>query len=618
MASAPQINYLSRDFESISKDLEAFLKAFFPDDWKDFSVASAGMALVDINAYVTDLLSFIADKKYNENYLDGVQERKSVYRMAKTFGFKPPGFRPASTVVDIFVEVPPAGDVPDPAYIPLYRQGVQVRGGGQTFETAFEIDFSDDFNEEGVANRTIEPIFNANQDILRYRIVKREKVEAGITKIYSQEISEDEAIPFYSLVLPERNVLEILSVIVIPQVGITNTPTFQQFNDPSLLYYEVEELPQDKIFVRDNDLPTVNGVASGRFLEVPKRFSKNFLSDGSCKLQFGGGSFSQDSYQQYLNDITNITGATSTVNIKDVLDNTALGKTVPPNSTVFIQYRSGGGLLSNVGSGILQEVGKINAIIDGTNATQNQKVITSTSANNPIPAVGGEGLPSVEDIKNNIAGAFSAQKRAVTLRDYISFVKQMPNQYGGIFKCFGKVQDNKVLIYVITRDGNGKLRSQSTSVVKANIQEWLTQYRMINDFVEINDGEVINLQIEADLFVDKTFNPNEVKLNAINVIKNFLDVNKTDMNETVYISQITDILRDVPGVINVVELRFYNMEGGAYSSTLTSQATGIKNKIDGTSSFRTEIQPIDNAIFGTPISMFEIKFPEKDIKVRTA
>lgn len=618
MASAPQINYLSRDFTSISKDLEAFLKAFFPDDWKDFNVASAGMALVDVNAYVADLLSFIADKKYNENYLDGVQERKSVYRMAKTFGFKPPGFRPASTVVDIFVEVPPAGDVPDPSYIPIYRSGVQVRGGGQTFETAFEIDFSDDFNEEGVANRTIEPIFNANQDILRYRIVKREKVEAGLTKIYSLEIPEEDAVPFYSLTLPERNILEILSVIVIPQVGITRTPSFQEFNDPDLKYYEVEELPEDKIFVRDNDLPTVNGVASGKFLEVPKRFSKDFLADGACKLQFGGGTFSQGAYESYLRDITSISGGTSSVSIKDALDNTALGQTVPPNSTVFIQYRTGGGLLSNVGSGILQEVGNINAVIDGTNAATNQQVITSTSANNPIPAIGGEGLPSVEDIKNNIAGAFSAQRRAVTLRDYISFVKQMPNQYGGVFKCFGKVQDNKVLIYIITRDGNGKLRSQSTSVVKSNIQQWLTQYRMINDFVEINDGEVINIQVEADLFVDKTFNPNEVKLNAINEIKKFFDVTKTDMNETVYISQITDILREVPGVINVVELRFYNMEGGSYSSTLTSQATGLRNDILGTSSFRTEIEPIDNSIFGTPISMFEIKFPEKDIKVRTA
>lgn len=616
MPSTPQINYLSRDFNSISADLEAFLKAFYPDDWKDFNVASVGMALVDINAYVSDLLSFIADKKYNENYLDGVQERKSAYRLAKTLGYKPPGFRPSSTVADIFVEVPPAGDVPDPSYIPVIRAGMQVRGGGQTFETTDDIDFSSDFSEDGIANRTIEPIFNANQDILRYRIVKREKIKAGITKIYSQEITEEQAIPFFNLVLPERNVLDILSVIVIPELGITSTPSFQQFNDENLRYFEVDELPEDKIFVKDSTLPTVNGIASGKLMTVEKRFSKDFLADGSCKLQFGGGSFSQDAYQDYLNDFTSLSGGT--ISIQDVLDNPALGRTVPPNSTIFVKYRVGGGILSNVGANVLQEVGAINAVIDGTNETLNQGVITSVGANNPIPAVGGETLPTVDEVVQNIAGSFAAQRRAVTLRDYISFVKQMPNKFGGVFKCFGKVEDNKVLIYVITRDGNGKLRSSSTSVVKANIQEWLTQFRMINDFVEINDGQVINLQVEADLFVDKTFNPNEVKLNAINEIKKFFDVTKMEMNETVYISQITDILREVPGVINVVELRFYNMESGQYSSTLTSQATGVRTQVLGTSSYRTQIEPIDNSIFGTPISMFEIKFPEKDVRVRTA
>ena len=80
---------------------EVFLRAFYPEVWKDFNVTSPGMALVDLNAYVSDLLSNIADKKYNENYLEGVQERKSVYRLAKTFGYKPPGFRPAITVTDM-------------------------------------------------------------------------------------------------------------------------------------------------------------------------------------------------------------------------------------------------------------------------------------------------------------------------------------------------------------------------------------------------------------------------------------------------------------------------------------------------------------------------------------
>ena len=59
------------------------------------------MAMVELNAYVGDLLSYIADKKFNEMFLDGLTERVSAYRMAKTFGYKIPGVRPAISLADI-------------------------------------------------------------------------------------------------------------------------------------------------------------------------------------------------------------------------------------------------------------------------------------------------------------------------------------------------------------------------------------------------------------------------------------------------------------------------------------------------------------------------------------
>ena len=60
------INYLSRDFTSIRADLINYLKTFFPEQWQDFNVTSPGMALLELNAYVGDLLSYATDKKYNE------------------------------------------------------------------------------------------------------------------------------------------------------------------------------------------------------------------------------------------------------------------------------------------------------------------------------------------------------------------------------------------------------------------------------------------------------------------------------------------------------------------------------------------------------------------------
>src|SRR3989344_5372162 len=203
------VNYLSRDFTSIKSDLVNYLKTFFPEQWQDFNVTSPGMALLELNAYVGDLLSYATDKKYNELFLDGVTERVSVYRLAKTLGYRPPGIRPAISLADVIIEVPPTADGPDTSYLPLYRPAMKIKGAGQVFETVNEIDFNSDFSEDGIANRTIEPILNGNQDLIRYKIVKREKIKAGVTKVFKVEVTANQSKPFFQVDLPDKNVLEI-------------------------------------------------------------------------------------------------------------------------------------------------------------------------------------------------------------------------------------------------------------------------------------------------------------------------------------------------------------------------------------------------------------------------
>jgi len=614
------VNYLSRDFTTIREDLINYLKTFFPEQWQDFNVTSPGMALLELNAYVGDLLSYATDKKFNELFIDGVTERRSVYRLAKTKGYKPPGVRPAISIADVIIEVPPTANGPDTAYLPVFRPDMKVKGAGQTFGTVNEIDFSSDFSEDGISNRTITPILNGNQDLIRYRILKREKIKAGVTKIFKVEITANQAKPFFQVELPDKNVLEIVDVIAINGLGIERTPSYAEFNDLNLKYFEVEALPEDKIFLGDDNIDDINGVKTGRYVEVERRFEKDFLSDGACVLTFGGGVEDTNAYEDYVDSLTNVVKCpdSNSLDISSVLNNTALGAQVNPNTTIFIKYKAGGGPLSNVGSNVLNEVSNIQSQFIGSNTTLSQGVLSSTRANNPIPAIGGVGLPSVEEVKSYIAANNAAQMRAVTLDDYVSRAFQIPGKFGAPFRIFGKVEDNKVKMYILTTDGAGKLVAASTSIIKQNLQRYLVPFRMINDYVEINDGKVVNMQIEADLFVDKTFNASEVKSQAINSIKSYFDISKWQMNQNIYISQLTDFLRDIPGIINVVDIRVYNMEGGEYSNTVHSQANFNRVQDPDTGVFRTQFEFIDNAIIGTPISMFEIRFPEKDIKIRTA
>ena len=622
LVGAKQINYLNKDFQTIRTDLINYLKAFFPEQWQDFNVASPGMALLELNAYVGDLLSYSVDKKYNELFSDGVQQRSAVYRMAKTFGFKVPGIRPAITVADIIVEVPTTSDGPDYSYAPLLRPGLRIAGGGQTFETTDEIDFANDYSENGTPNRTIQPVLNGNQDLIKYKILKREVIKAGLSKVLKVEIPSGTEKPFMQITLPENNVLEIVGVIVEPGIGLNKVPTYEDFSNYNKKFWEVEYLAVDKIFVEDDSVtPSVNSIKIGKYLQVSKRFTKEFMSDGTCKLTFGGGYENYSSYENYLNGLTNMSNccnASSSLNISSLLLNPALGELIAGNSTIFIKYRIGGGSLSNIGSNILQSVSNVSGVILGSDANLNQAVLSSIVANNPVPAIGGRGLPTVSEIKNFMASNFSSQDRCVTLEDYISRSYQIPGKFGAPFRIFGEVMDNKIIMYILTKNADGKLNAISTGEIKNNLLTYLLPYRMINDYVEINDGQFVNLEVQIDLFVDKTFNSSEVKLNAINKTQDFFNIDNWQMNQNIYVSQLTDILREVPGVINVVDVRFYNLTEGIYSLSLSNQATGQVLYDINTGVYKTQIDYLNNAIHSTPTSMFEIRYPEKDIRVRVS
>ena len=57
------VRYLSKDFDSIKKDLIEYLKRYYPDEYQDFNEASGGMAIIELLAYLGDSMSFILTDK---------------------------------------------------------------------------------------------------------------------------------------------------------------------------------------------------------------------------------------------------------------------------------------------------------------------------------------------------------------------------------------------------------------------------------------------------------------------------------------------------------------------------------------------------------------------------
>ena len=82
------VNYLNKDFTALKTSLMNYAKSYFPNTYRDFNETSPGMMLLEMNAYVGDVLSFYIDQQYKEMLLPLATERRNVINMAKMFGYK--------------------------------------------------------------------------------------------------------------------------------------------------------------------------------------------------------------------------------------------------------------------------------------------------------------------------------------------------------------------------------------------------------------------------------------------------------------------------------------------------------------------------------------------------
>ena len=82
------VNYLNKDFSSLKSSLIEYAKTYFPNTYRDFNETSPGMMLIELSAYVGDVLSYYIDQQYKEMLLPLAEEKKSVINLSKGFGYK--------------------------------------------------------------------------------------------------------------------------------------------------------------------------------------------------------------------------------------------------------------------------------------------------------------------------------------------------------------------------------------------------------------------------------------------------------------------------------------------------------------------------------------------------
>ena len=125
------IKYSNKDFGGIKSELMDYAKNYFPTAYNDFSSASPGMMFMEMTAYVGDILSYYTDYSMKENMIQHAQERKNLYSLAQSFGYKPKVSVASVVTIQAYIEVPSTGtgaaSKPDMDYAPILEAGMVLK-----------------------------------------------------------------------------------------------------------------------------------------------------------------------------------------------------------------------------------------------------------------------------------------------------------------------------------------------------------------------------------------------------------------------------------------------------------------------------------------------------------
>lgn len=629
-----EIKYLNKDFTGFKADLINFIKTYYPNTWTDFNESNPGMIMLELAAYVGDVLAFYTDNQFKESLLSYAEEEKNVISIAQAMGYKPKTISPATAEILVSQIVPALGpeegSIPDPTYYLKIDRNSTFSSEGEnvvTFRTTELLDFA---NPEG---RTIIPrqIDEVTMLPITYLVTKKVPVIAG--SLRQQTFTFGDPQKFTTITLPDTNITHIISVI----------------DADGNEWTEVDFLAQDTI-IEDSEISYSNMLVSDgisespsyaiKYKSVPRRFVTRLTPDRNLQLIFGSGqeNITDDvvylDSRQVANSEYNTNLASVSLNNIDLLNTDTFG-VAPSNTTLTVQYSIGGGVSTNVSSGTITRIGQLNVVnrtleFNDTELALFNDILGTVTSFNEMPATGGQDGETVEEIRQRALAIFNAQNRIVTRRDYESRVLVMPPKYGSVAKVFAisdalqsqiqaqitpdqvnendirlyvenNPRPNAINLYVLGYNQNKKLTTLNP-LVKKNIQQYLAQYRMITDQVNILDAFIVNIGVNFDITVFKNYNMSDVLAVCLGAVKDYFNIDKWNINQPVRLGDLALLLQAQDGVqsVNNIEItnKYFYKDGRDYQPYRYDVNEAISDSV-----LYPSLDPC----------VFEIRYPEDDI-----
>lgn len=552
----PRIQYTSRDFDSIKRDLNDHRKRYYSHISRDENEASFDDLMIDTVSYVGDILSFYVDYGVNESFLDTAIEYNNIIRHGKATGYKFSGVPSSVGEITLYCIVPANanGLGPDSTYLFKLKRNSQF--GPVAFLLTEDVDFANPTNEVVVAR-----VNESNGLPTAYAIRAKGKIISG--KIVEEYIDIGDFKKFLKIELGGKNISEILSVV----------------DADGNEYFEVDNLSQDVVYkaIANSNADKFSTPYYLRPIVVPRRFIVD-REQSKTFLQFGYGSdVDTSNVDPIIDPSTVVLDVFGKDYISDVsFDPSNLLETdkfgiAPANTRLRIIYRVNTADNVNAGPGGVSEV--VNPLVEFTNGnTLNvdvmRSIIDSLECLNEVSIVGDVSFPSIQELKMRIFGSYASQNRAVTTPDYKTYVYAMPKKFGAV-KRVNVAQDTNSFkrnlnVYVVSENTDGTLVA-SNNTLKDNIKNWLNAGRMINDSIDILDAKIVNIGIDFIIAADLEAKKYEIRERALLTLRKKYLVHQ-DIGLPFSINDVFKTLHKVEGVVDVLKVKIFTKVGGDYSS----------------------------------------------------
>jgi len=611
MAANKNIKYINKDFTEFRASLVDYAKTYFPTTYNDFSPASPGMMFMEMAAYVGDVLSFYLDNQVQENYLQFARQSNNLFELAYMFGYKPNVTGVATTTVDFYQQVP--AKLAGSTYVPDFDYALFIPGNSTVSSTnavSFLISDPVDFSVSSSGDPTEVTVYQISSGNPTYFLLRKSRRAISST-INTTTFSFTTPIKFNTVEISATNLVGILDC------------TDSEGN----IWYEVDHLGQEMVFdsikntntndpnfYQDNDAPYLL-----KLKKVQYRFATRFRNSTTLQIQFGAGTTS-DSDENIIPNPDNVgiglpfeqTKLTTAYSPTNFLFTKTYG-IAPSNTTLTFRYLTGGGVSANVGANTLTRLNSTPVFLNSNlnNVTANA-IFGSLAVTNPEAANGGGDGDSIEEIRQNSSANFASQLRNVTQDDYLVRALSMSPKYGEVAKAYiepTKVKNlsagesNSILdLYVLTYDLNRKLTTASLAL-KQNLVTYLSQYRMVNDAVNIKDAFVVNIGVDFDIIVLPNYVNNDVLSRCITALQTYFAISNWQINQPIILRDIYVLLDRIEGVQTVKNISITNKVGTniGYSQWAYDISGATQNNV-----IYPSLDPM----------IFEVKYPSTDIQGR--